>query len=158
MKTSFFIQLLIAFFVLTACSKETLVTPDSLEQNSTQQHLHTMPNSDKHQHLSVPATSQSSQAFTVAVDVDLPTVNVTATELIAELTANYDFSTIIPATTQAIKLVDAQGNVSTFSFDLNTYTGEDGRFSVQFDLGGQSLSGLTILPTQVIGVEDVLMF
>ncbi|MEM9888478.1 MAG: hypothetical protein AAF849_21465 [Bacteroidota bacterium] len=157
MKTTFIITIF-ALFLLTACSKETLVTPDSIEQNVTQQHLNTMPNADKYQHLSVPATSRSSQAFTLAVDVDLPTVNVTATELIAELTANYDFSTIIPATTQAIKLVDAQGNVSTFSFDLNTYTGEDGRFSVQFDLGGQSLSGLTISPTQVIGVEDIVIY
>ncbi|MEM0991672.1 MAG: hypothetical protein AAF847_11800 [Bacteroidota bacterium] len=158
MKTSFFISISITLFVLTACTKEALVTPTSNEPSFTQQYTNLISPSDPDHRMYEEGGTASSSISAVAVDVDLPTVSVTATELIVEFTANYDFSVVIPDTTQHLNFTDAQAAISNLALDISSYLGESGRFSVHFDLNGQSLNGLAISPTQVIGVEDILVY
>lgn len=143
----------ITLFLLTACSQEALVAPESAA-NSMQQ-----PPSNFLQTISIEhPTASSATDTTLQLQVGEVTISTANGELSIEFTGNYDFSGVIPENTQHLKFEDVQNVLSTFSFDINNYLGENGRFEVDFDLGGNDLTGLELTPTQVVGIEDIISY
>ncbi|MEL6717756.1 MAG: hypothetical protein AAFP82_03490 [Bacteroidota bacterium] len=152
MRKLLIISVSFVLFSLGSCTQETLVAPDYQVSQAAPNNTLTILENDEI------SLSNSSQNFTIQVNVGDVTISTANNELTIEFTANYDFSNVIPESTQSLDFENAQSNISTFSLDINNYLGENGRFEVTFDLGTNDLSGLELTPTQVVGIEDIIVF
>jgi len=152
MRNLLIISVSFVLFALTSCTPEELIAPDfNTLQNVANNTLTMLENNDL-------AVSNSSGNITVQTNIGEVTISTTNGEMTVEFTANYDFSNIIPESTQHLDFEDAQSNVSTLSLVINSYLGENGRFEVVFDLGANDLTGLDLGQTQAIIIEDVISF
>ena len=152
MRNLLIISVSFVLFALTSCTQEELAAPDlNSQQHAANNTLTMLENND------VPV-SNSSGNITVQTNIGEVTISTTNGEMTVEFTANYDFSNIIPESTQHLDFEAAQSNISTLSLDINSYLGENGRFEAVFDLGANDLSGLELGQTQVVGIEDLVTY
>ncbi|MEM8527946.1 MAG: hypothetical protein AAGG68_25115 [Bacteroidota bacterium] len=149
MRNLLLISVSFVLFTLGSCSQEAL--DFNLQQDAPNNTLTMLENDD------VPV-SNSSQSITVQTNVGEVTISIADGEMIVEFTANYDFSNIIPESTQHLDFEDVQSNLSTLSLDISSYLGESGRFEAIFDLGTHDLSGLELTQTQAIVIEDLVTY
>jgi len=137
--------------LLASCSKEpmlqteeTSVIPiETVEKISSQSKIGTIYN------------TASAKGDGVAVSKISSTV--VGTDLIIDFSSSYDFSGKELDGTQSIDFVDASGKVSTLSFQVNSYTRNNTDLQVVFAIGGNRLSGLTIVVGQQIIIEELVV-
>ena len=137
--------------ILTSCSKEEMLsteqsqiipieTVEKIKQYSKNQTIYNIASADGN---SVPTSKISSE--------------VVGEELIVDFSSSYNFTDADLAATQTLYFVDASGKSSALIFQVNFYTGGNGNLQANFAIGGNDLSGLTIVVAQQIITEEVIM-
>ena len=140
-----------ALLLLTSCSKEEMLSTElaqinpiesveKIDQHSKNQTIYNIASADGN---SVPVSKISSE--------------VVGEELIVDFSSSHNFTDADLAATQTIDFVDGSGKVSTLTFEVISYTGGNGDLQANFTIGGNDLSGLTIVVAQQIVIEDVIM-
>lgn len=96
MRKLLIISVSFVLFSLGSCTQETLVAPDYQVSQAAPNNTLTILENDEI------SLSNSSQNFTIQVNVGDVTISTANNELTIEFTANYDFSNVIPESTQII--------------------------------------------------------
>lgn len=142
---------LITILFFTSCTKDSFLNDDLTPKTEQTAEL----NSSRGNGQSLDTDTQTT-AFTETKDIAVTTMSSsqTASELTVDFTANHDFSTAVLINTQHIVFVDGNGNETTISLNVNSYTGGAGTLQVTFATSGASLGGLDLKDAQFIVIEE----
>lgn len=143
----------------TSCSKETLVVPqiDSLEFVEEQLDGKTITGDASVEPQTLETQETTSASVTLQIQVDEVSSSQVSGELLVDFSSNYDFTETVLEDTQYLDFEDANGNVSTLTFTVNSYTGDVNSLDVAFAIGSNDLTGLELLSRQDIIIHDEIM-
>lgn len=99
-------------------------------------------------------TSIEQRSSTIELPVSKVTYSVVSGEMLVNFQASVDFSQAVLENTQYLKFLDSSGNESTLTFQTSAYTGDVGLLETTFEVGANSLTGLTLMEIQEIVIED----
>lgn len=107
--------------------------------------------------LSDSSSGATTRSTVLQITVSKVLVQQISATLVTDLSSNYDLTGVILEDTQYLRFEDASGNESLLTFTVNNYLGDNGTLDVNFAIGGNDLTGLTLKTTQDIIIEDDLV-
>lgn len=145
-------------FLLVSCSKETVELPKpdtNLETASLKADLTT----DNDDFLAQPSTEAEAEHASITLRIQVSEVanSEVADEYLVTFSGNYDFTGAVLENFQNLKFTDASGTESTLNFEVNNALGSNGTLEVDFAMGGNDLTGLTLAVSQEIIIEDYIV-
>ncbi len=159
MKNLFSVFVFALIVLSTSCTKESLIIP----QNEVFQNIETHDDFSvfKTRTISSGETIETEEplaaAITLQIQVEEVTSSQTSGELLVDFTSNHDFSEDVLEDIQYLDFEDGNGNVSTLTFSVNSYTGGIGTLDVAFAIGSNNLSGLTLKTEQEIIINEEII-
>ena len=91
---------------------------------------------------------------TIEMQVTGVAFSIVSQEIIVDYTASYDFSEAELVNTQML-VFDDNGNTSSYTLSVNSYTGNNGSLQVIYDLGGNNFTGMELAEAQEIIIDDI---
>ena len=95
-----------------------------------------------------------SSARGTSVPVAKISSTVAGEDLVVDFSSSHNFIDSDLEAFQTLDFVDAGGNITRLTFEVNYYTGGNGSLNANFAIGGNDLSGLTIVVAQQIIIDD----
>lgn len=155
MKNLLFVFIAASFLVLTSCSKENLDLPIAektalkADQNSKYQ-----PTNNPQTLIVQQSGIETAELVTLRLQVSEIANTEIANSYLVDFAGSYDFRNVEIAPDQSLKFVDGGGNITILNFSVNDYAGSNGLLEIDFEKGGNNLSGLTLVTAQEIVIED----
>ena len=153
MKNLFSLIVVTAVLLFASCSKEALLEPEFVAPAS----IEKFEKKGKFQPEAIAISEASSFENTIEIPVTTVSSSISGSELMVDFIGNHDFTESNLETTQTLDFTDTHSNTVTLTFGVNSYTGTDGALDVTFAIGGNSLSGLVLVSSQQIIIEDTIM-
>lgn len=111
--------------------------------------------------LQTPEPNTIDQVAERSTTIELPVARVSSSEesgeYIVDFTSDYDFTEEVLEPTQYLDFTDANGNLSTLTFEVNSFSGSNGSLNAVFAIGANSLTGLSLAEVQEIIIDDVII-
>ena len=133
---SFFVIIIIGIIFFASCSKDSIAIGLELPSNQIE--------------MTVGERSTSVEIFVQEVSS-----SEVGGQLTVNFSANYDFTEAILESTQHLNFVDPNNNLSTLTFQVDSFTGLNGDLQVVFAVGTNNLAGLNMTGAQEVIIEDL---
>ena len=137
--------------LLASCSKEPILQTEELSVNPMHAVEKINQQSKNKQHISINSADGTS------VPVTTISSTVAGEDLVVDFSSSHNFIDADLEATQTLEFVDGGGRVTRLTFDVNYYTGGNGDLQANFAIGGNDLSGLTIVVAQEIIIDDEMV-
>ncbi len=111
--------------------------------------------------LHTPETNTIGAIAERSTTIQLPVARVSSSEESGEytvdFTGSYDFTDSVLEPTQYLNFDDGNGNISTLTFSVISFTGSNGALNAVFAIGSNDLTGLSLTEMQEIVIEDQII-
>ena len=131
MKNYFVFSLFTILFLVTSCSKEPILIPETNDLGVI-----------------------TERSIVIEIEVTEITNSRVGDELLIDFQGAFDFSEAVLEPTQHLKFEDVNGNESTLTFQVNSFTGGNGSLNTAFAIGSNNLIGLELVGLQEIIIEE----
>ena len=136
--------------LLASCSKEPMFqTEDVLESSSVVETVDDISLQSKNQKIDNTASANGT-----SIPVSEISNSASLGELVVDFRSRYNFDGKGLEKTQTLDFTDGGGHVITLTFQVSTSSSLTGGVQVSYLIGGNDLSGLTIIVAQQIVIED----
>ena len=132
--TLFSFLFIISILFLTSCSKENISPSSNF----------------------IDGTTINDRSTIVEIEVAKVTYQVDNGIMDIHFTASFDFTEAVLEPTQYFKFEDASGNLSTLTFQTESFDGSNGVLDATFLVGSNNLTGLTLTEAQDVIIEDIV--
>jgi hypothetical protein len=141
----------VSFLSLTSCTKESIHSLDAKPHNE-----YLIEANDASIYTDTPSeTTEQNAAPTIQLQV--VSLTIAGNNCTVDFSGNEDYTDTEIETQQHIKFKNSHGNTVELDFDVNSFSGENGTCTIEFNINGQSLSGLQVELSQNIIVQDDLI-
>ena len=131
MKNYFVFSLFTILFLVTSCSKEPILIPETNDLGVI-----------------------TERSIVIEIEVTEITNSRVGDEFLIDFQGAFDFSEAVLEPTQHLKFEDVNGNESTLTFQVNSFAGSNGTLDVNFAVGSNNLIGLDLVGVQEIIIEE----